>query len=173
MADLRSALVRAGMRSVEMYIQSGNVVVEVPDDVSERSTQAQVAAVLERDFGLDDVPVVAMPIARLHHAADQSRRRFPHDPAGETSEKDHDKLTHVVFCVELPSPTRRDSLDRDEFAPDRFALDVHDGVAELHVSYAVGAGASKLTIDRIERALGVRATGRNLATVHRLAAFGV
>ena len=115
-------------------------------------------------------PVLSRVCPKLgsEHAAATSQRLFPipsDDPTG------HAKRAHVVFLVAAPSPTRRASLAPDDFTPDRFALDIHDGSAELHVLYDVGAGTTKLTGDRIERALGVRATARNLNTVDRLLAL--
>lgn len=71
----------------------------------------------------------------------------------------------------LRLPARRASLQPEEFAPDRFLLDIHDGAADVHVAYATGAGSSKLTTDRIERGLGVRGSARNLNTIDRLLAM--
>ena len=106
-----------------------------------------------------------MPLARLRRAREVSAEAFP---VGEGDPGEHARRVHIVFLAARPSPTRRASLLPDEFAPDRFILDLHDGAAELHVAYHAGAGSSKLTTERIERAFGVRATGRNLNTVDRV-----
>lgn len=44
-------------------------------------------------------------------------------------------------------------------------------LAELHVHSATGVGTSKLTLHRIERGDGVRATAGNLNTIDRLIAL--
>lgn len=164
MAELRDGLVDAGFDAARTYIQSGNVAVDGgPDDLGD--VEDVVGAVLSSRFDLDDVSVIAMTRARLEAALEASQREFPADGADP---KDHARRTHVVFLDSVPADDRRDALDPQSFDPDRFVLDVHDDVADLHVSYADGAGTSKLTIDRIERAFGVRGTGRNLNTVRRV-----
>jgi uncharacterized protein (DUF1697 family) len=167
MVDLRAALTDAGFDSVRTYIQSGNVIVE-GGPATERTTEALVRRVVADRFDLDDVGVIALSRDRLERATGFSRAAFP---IGDADMNDHARRVHIVFLGELPAPTRRASLDPVEFRPDRFILDIHDGEAELHVDYAVGAGSSKLTVDRIERALGVRATARNLNTADRLVAL--
>jgi uncharacterized protein (DUF1697 family) len=163
MAELRDALVDAGFESVRTYIQSGNVIAE-GGPVDDSAAAILVAHVISDRFGVDDVGVIVRSHRDLERARAISAQAFP---IGDHPD-DHATHVHVVFLAEPPAPTRRASLHPDEFAPDRFILDIHDGTAELHVAYAAGAGSSKLTTDRIERALGVRATGRNLNTVDRL-----
>jgi uncharacterized protein (DUF1697 family) len=163
MAELRDALVDVGFESVSTYIQSGNVIVR-GGPADDATTAALVAQVIGDRFGVDDVGVIVRSHEQLERARAISGQAFP---MGEVP-GDHATHVHVVFLSEPPAPTRRASLHPDEFAPDRFILDIHDGTAELHVAYAAGAGSSKLTTDRIERGLGVRATGRNLNTVDRL-----
>lgn len=164
MAELRSALVEAGFDSVTTYIQSGNAVIS-GGPVDDEATEALLGYVLLDRFGLDDVGVIVLGRQRLEHARAVSAQAFP---LGDADPAEHAKRVHIVFLADLPSPTRRASLHPDEFAPDRFILDLHDGDAEFHLAYAVGAGSSALTTARIERAFGVRATGRNLNTVDRL-----
>lgn len=164
MAELRAGLAEVGFGSVRTYIQSGNVVVTGgPND--DRDIERLVSTLLAERFDLDDVSVMSMTSERLKAARDASKREFPDEG---TDPKDNARRTHIVFLDAVPAPDRRTALDPDDFSPDRFVLDLHDDVAELHVSYASGAGTSRLTLDRIERALGVRGTGRNLNTVTRL-----
>jgi uncharacterized protein (DUF1697 family) len=166
MVELRAGLTAAGFADVRTYIQSGNVVVVGgPDD--DAAVGAMVESLLLDRFGLDDVPVVVRSTESLEHARSTSQALFPaHDDDDE-----HGRRVHVVFLVDRPAPTRRASLDPDGFGDDRFHLDIHRGSADLHVRYANGAAGSKLTVERIERAYGVRATARNLNTVERLVAM--
>ena len=167
MAELRDALVAAGFASARTYIQSGNVIVDGgPGD--DAGTVSLVRRVMDERFGHGDVHVIVRSVERLVRARTVSAQAFP---AGDDDPADHARRVHVVFLVEPPAPARRASLQPDEFAPDRFLLDIHDGAADVHVAYATGAGSSKLTTDRIERGLGVRGSGRNLNTIDRLLAM--
>lgn len=167
MAELRDALVSAGFESARTYIQSGNVILDGgPGD--DAGTVSLVRRVIDDRFGIGDVHVIARSVDRLERARTVSAQAFP---AGDDDPADHSRRVHVVFLAEPPAPERRASLQPGEFVPDRFLLDIHDGAADIHVAYAAGAGTSKLSIDRIERSLGVRGTGRNLNTVDRLLAM--
>ncbi len=167
MAELRNALTAGGFESARTHIQSGNVLVEGgPED--DAATAALVHEIIRQWFGIDDVTVVVRSVTDLERARAVSAQAFP---LGHGDPEDHARRVHVVFLSEPPPPTRRASLHPDEFAPDRFILDIHDGTAELHVDYAAGAGSSRLTTDRIERGFGVRSTGRNLNTIDRLLAL--
>jgi len=164
MAELRSALLDVGFETVETYIQSGNAIVSGGPEDSAEAADTIGDLLLDR-FGIDDVGVIVMSRARLERARAVSAQAFP---VGNGDPVEHAERVHIVVLAAPPSPTRRASLHPDEFAPDRFILDIHEGTAEFHVAYAVGAGSSQLTLDRIERGFGVRATGRNLNTVDRL-----
>jgi uncharacterized protein (DUF1697 family) len=167
MAELRNALTAGGFESARTYIQSGNVLVE-GGPADHAGTAALVQEIIRQWFGIDDVTVIVRSVADVERAQAVSAQAFP---LGDGDAGDHARRVHVVFLAEPPTPTRRASLHPDEFAPDRFVLDIHDGTAEFHVAYAAGAGSSKLTIDRIERRFGVRSTGRNLNTIDRLLAL--
>jgi uncharacterized protein (DUF1697 family) len=164
MAELRAALVAAGFRYARTYIQSGNVIVDGGPDGDE-AIASVVHDVISESFGIDDVGVIVRSVEHLARARAVSGQAFPR---GDGDQTDHARRVHIVFLASPPSPTRRASLHPDEFAPDRFILDIHGGNAELHVAYDVGAGSTRLTLDRIERGFGVRATGRNLNTIDRL-----
>ena len=167
MAELREPLVGGGFEPARTYIQSGNVVVD-GGPTADADTVALVRQIIDVTFGIDDVRVIVRSVAQMEHARAISAQAFP---LGQDDVGDHARRVHVVFLAEPPGPTRRASLHPGEFAPDRFILDIHEGTAELHVAYAVGAGSSKLTTDRIERGLGVRSTARNLNTVERVLAL--
>jgi uncharacterized protein (DUF1697 family) len=163
MADLRTMLTDLGFRDATTYIQSGNAVVsDGPHDAA-----SVVRAGLAERFGLADVAVVERSLAQLANARQSCANHFP-SPASDSGHGAHLKRVHVVFLAPMPPPQRRASLRPGDFGDDRFHLEIHDRVADLYVDYAVGAGTSKLTTDRIERAFGVTATARNLNTLDRL-----
>jgi uncharacterized protein (DUF1697 family) len=165
MADLRSMLADLGFDNVATYIQSGNAVVTGgPSEPAEA-----ISAGLTERFGLADVAVVLRSVDQLVHARQAIESHFPEPTTAARGA--HPKLTHVVFLSALPAPQRRASLGPGDFGDDRFRLDIHDRVADLYVLYRVGAGSSKLTTDRIERAYGVNATARNVNTLDKIIAL--
>jgi uncharacterized protein (DUF1697 family) len=166
MADLRSMLADLGFDNVATYIQSGNAV--VTGGPSEPA--AAISSGLNERFGLADVVVVLRSIDQLVHARRAIESHFP-EPTTAAARGAYSKLTHVVFLSALPAPQRRASLGPGDFGDDRFRLDIHDRVADLYVLYRVGAGSSKLTTDRIERAYGVNATARNVNTLDKIIAL--
>jgi len=120
-----------------------------------------IATAIEDAFGFH-VPVLVRTQVTLVEALSTSRRFFP---PGEEGAIPHDKKVHVVFLSAAPAPCATGQLDSNRFPHDDFVL--ADGA--LHVLYGNGAGQSKLTLNLIEKAFGVSATARNLATVYKLA----
>jgi uncharacterized protein (DUF1697 family) len=156
MAELRVALGELGFESVATYIQSGNVVFGAgPEDPGE-----VVRRCLADRFGVD-APVVLRTAEQLAAGLAASERIFPPDAGEDAGALAHDKRVHILFLSDTPSVDR---LGADVAKGEEAVLDGR----ELHVRYQAGAGKSRLTIDGIERALGVTATGRNLATVRAL-----
>jgi uncharacterized protein (DUF1697 family) len=72
---------------------------------------------------------------------------------------------HVVFLERAPDPALASSLDLDRSPPDTWVLLGR----ELYLHLPHGAGRTKLTLDYVERVLGVRGTQRNWNTVLKLA----
>jgi uncharacterized protein (DUF1697 family) len=155
MADLRAALESAGFGGVRTYIQSGNIVFEHPS-TSEAEVARSVTATIEREFGLQ-IPTIVRTVndlARIAQAHPDARGAVPV------------KCLHV-FLLDAVSE-RTAVLDPERFAPDRWIVDGR----EVYATYPAGSGRSRLTIDVIERSLGVRATARNLATLAAIVALG-
>ena len=157
MADLRSMMNDLGFVGVQTYIQSGNVAFDDGPDASAEASRL-ISTGIEDAFGFE-VPVVVLTHGELVQARRHSQRHFP---AGQPECFPHEKNVHVVFLSESPDQGTR--LEANRFPNDRFMLDGR----ELHVRYSDGAGQSKLTLAAIEKAYGVNATARNLATVDKL-----
>lgn len=152
MADLRALLETLGHERVATYLQSGNAVFTSTED--EPTVARGIEEALQASLGLD-VPVVLRNGRELEAVA----RLHPFDDG----QADHAKL-HVLFLASAPGAEAAARLDPGTFTPDVFAI---DGRA-MYVSYPNGSGRSKLTIDRVERALGITVTGRNWRTVSKL-----
>jgi uncharacterized protein (DUF1697 family) len=157
MAHLRDALTSAGLGGVTTVLQSGNVVFRSRAAAGAAATL--VAGTIEQAFGLQ-IGVVIRSAAQL--AAVAATNPFL-DP-----EPDRDaKTLHVAFLSKRPTATAVAKLDPDRSPPDAFAVVGR----EVYLSYPDGSGRSRLTLDYLEKALGVTGTARNWRTVQRLAAL--
>ena len=74
------------------------------------------------------------------------------------------KLLYVVFLDRKPAAGAVEQLDPDRSPGDRFSLNGR----ELYLDLPNGAGRTKLTLDYLERRLGVKGTARNWNTVLKL-----
>ena len=157
MAELREALTARGFASVATMLQSGNVLFSSED--SEGEAAARVGDAIEDAFGLR-IGVVTRSAADLATVAD----RNPFVAAGP--ERDPATL-HVVFLSESPTDVAVASIEPDRSPPDACAVVGR----EVYVSYPEGSGRSRLTLEYLERRLGVRGTARNWRTVQRLTAL--
>lgn len=157
MADLRAALEQTGLREVRTYIQSGNVVFETDSpDADESALAGAIAAAIDAASGLD-VPVIVRTLDDIERVAN----------AHPDADGDVAPAWLHVFLFDRPA-VAGDAPDPDRFLPDRWELDRR----EMYVTYPSGAGRSKLTIDVVERALGVVATARNVTTLRALVGLG-
>lgn len=152
MPDLRDALQRRGHADVRTHLQSGNVIVRTRHR-SERGVANHLAEVLATDLDVM-VPVVARSADDMAEVVKAMPFPSP-DP----------KLTHVVFLTDEPDDDSAERLRAIEASPDRVVLVGR----EVFVEYAVSSHTSRLTLDRISRALGVEATARNWRTVTAIA----
>lgn len=168
----RDALIRwterAGAVDVTTLLASGNVLFRLPHGAPERAA----AAVLERfreaaraEGGLD-VPVLLTTPDELRAAL------ALHD--GLPWAGGEPRLTQLMLLADEPDADaegRLEALDHGAGrpqGPDRTAL----AGRFLWLRCPAGISASALTPARLERALGVAGTARNLAVVRTLAAAG-
>ena len=152
MSELRALFECLGHRQVSTYVQSGNVVFRT--DGEEPALVAGLESALRETFGFDATVVMRSGdelalVARTHPFA--------------ANEPDPAKL-HVFFLADAPSAEAVVGFETDRFAPDTLVVVGR----EAYVHYPNGRGRSTLTIDRVERALGTVATGRNWRTVGKL-----
>ena len=152
MKDLTATFERAGFASVRTYIQSGNVVFQSAKGPA-RALSTQIAQLMQKKFGFQ--PQV-MVLSERELAAAVSGNPFPE------AVTDHKSL-HLFFLSERPSNPDLGSLARLKSGNEGFALKGH--VFYLHTPQ--GFAISKVRA-KIERCLGVHATGRNWRTANQL-----
>lgn len=154
MAAVKSALAKAGLDEVETFLASGNVLFE--SGKREPALRTLIEATLAKSLGFE-VPTVVRPAEELVELASskaiaEAKRRAPtlvvgflHEPLGKSAMK---QLTALETDV------------------DRFA---HAGRHLLWLC-SVKQSESKLTLTKVEKAIGGVATFRGANTVERLAA---
>jgi len=153
MADLRSMLEKAGFEDVATYVQSGNVVLR--SRKSAAGVESAVEKLIASEFGLE-TRVMLRTHGELEAIVDGN-------PFAGEAEADGRKV-HVVFLDDAPGAEALGRVDPDRSPGDSFELSGRD----LYLHLPDGAGRTKLTLDYLERRLGVAGTGRNWNTVLKL-----
>jgi uncharacterized protein (DUF1697 family) len=148
MAELRPVLEKRGLEEVTTYIQSGNVVFRAT--AGAKTLGRRIEDAVEEAFGLRPAVILRTPVELAAVASSC--------PFADTSG------VHVVFLESTPDPAAAAALDLDRSPPDTCALLER----ELYFHLPHGAGRTKLTLDYVERVLGVRGTQRNWKTVLKL-----
>jgi uncharacterized protein (DUF1697 family) len=155
MKDLAALLERDGLRAVRTYIQSGNVVFDSASG-SARALEARIVRLILAHAGFTTRVLVLSP-AQLGGAV----RGNPFSQA----ERDH-KALHLFFLSARPARPDLESLTRLRSGGDAFVLS--ERVFYLYTPQGFPHSALH---DKVERYLGVHATGRNWRTANRLLAM--
>jgi uncharacterized protein (DUF1697 family) len=152
MKELVGVLEALGCEDVSTFIQSGNAVFRHPDrDLSRLAEKIRAAIGASHGF---EPTVLLLSTRRLERAIDANP--FPE------AEADPSKL-HVFFLVGVPDEPDFEALDAAKTESERYVVD--GDIVYLHAPD--GIGRSKFAA-RLEKALGVAATGRNWRTVGKV-----
>ena len=151
MLDLRELYESLGLKNVQSYLQSGNVVFdsEEQDAVKLRDS---IEAQIEKVFGFS-VPV-------LIRKGDDFKRVVENHPFAE----EEAIRVLVTFLYELPEKLKWEELGRYKDKVDQFVL----GGQEIFLFCPGGYGKTKLSNTFFEKKLDVIATTRNWKSVNAL-----
>lgn len=152
MQDLRSVMDSMGLRKVQTYIASGNVVFDA-DDEEAQPLARRLRDEIEKSHGFGP-HVFVLSAGQLRRAVDANP--YPEAEAAP-------KSLHLFFLAEPPENPDFDLLE--EARSETEAYHLTDEVFYLHAPD--GIGRSKLA-ERIGRALRVDMTARNWRTVSKL-----
>ena len=154
---LRDALTDAGLEEVATVLQSGNVVFR------SRSPPRPLRRRRRRR-------------SRTRSASTDRRRRSArqrsstavaaHNPFLDADDDRDPKTLHVAVLSARPTA---DGALRSSTPTARRPTRSRSHGREVYLSYPSGSGRTRLTLDYLERTLGVRGTARNWRTVQRLA----
>ena len=154
MAELREALCEH-YPDVATVLQSGNVLLTSGRSAS--ATASDISRTIEDAFGLR-VAVVIRSSAEIESIVQRN-------PFLEAEVAPNPALLHVAFLEQRPTPEAIRNLDPTRSPPDAFVV----SGCEVYLAYPNGSGRTRLTLDYLEKRLGVVGTARNWRTVGRLA----
>ena len=152
MRELAELLAGLGLREIQTYIQSGNVIFEADEsDTAQLARRISQAVEHSRGFAPE---VLLLETADLEKAVASN----PYPQA-----EPYPKTLHVFFLAGDPPDPNLKKLESIQLDSEHFAL--KGRFFYLHAPD--GVGRSKLAAG-VEKALGVPATGRNWQTVRRV-----
>lgn len=156
MGDLRALAASLGYGNVRSFLQTGNLVF---DSEEERpvTVEHRLARAVGRQLGVETEFFV--------RTSPEWAAVIEANPLTEEAVRDPRHLV-VVFLKESPSATAVKALRSAVTGPE--AVEVVG--RQAYIAYPEGIAESRLTLSRIERALGTPGTGRNWNTIRRLAA---
>ena len=155
MAELKILFESLGFESVQTYIQSGNIVFNVPDIQKKEAIGNAIEATISKQYGFH-VPTLIQTRVDL----DKAVKKNPF------IEREGIVLTklHLTFLASSPTADNLQKLDNIDFSPDEFII---DGL-NIYVYCPNGYGRTKLSNNFFESKLKVTATTRNWKTVNKL-----
>lgn len=155
MKELHAVALKAGLKQVETYINSGNLVFD-PGNMSPADSAARLEKAIQKHFGFA-VDVVI-------RTERQWKAYVKEGPFPEAAEIRPNLL--MVGFSKLPLRKDVDSLLKERAAANERIKVVNDAI---WVDFAGGAGRSKLTPAWFDKAAGSPVTLRNWRTVMKLA----
>ncbi|MEM7335576.1 MAG: DUF1697 domain-containing protein [Chloroflexota bacterium] len=150
MKELAEVLENLGYTNIQTYIQSGNVVFQTIQAVSEKAAEEISRAIFNKKGFEPRVLLLTKP--QFQNAIEQNP--FP---------TDNGKLLHFYFLESTPSQPNLERIQTLKSETESFEL-----TENTFYLYAPGGiGRSKLAAS-VEKALGVPATARNWNTVSKI-----
>ena len=154
MADLKELLQNNGLKNVQTYIQSGNIIFESDDTSTKLSKNISTYIYKEYKF---EVPVFVKTVVEWKGALNNN-------PFIKVNPDVDVKKLYVTFLSETPTKNNTEVLLGLDYSPDKFIL--QDNL--IYSYYPNGSGKSKMTINIFEKKLKVSATSRNWNTINKL-----
>jgi uncharacterized protein (DUF1697 family) len=157
MQALKTLCTSLGLRDVQTYIQSGNLVFR---DKGENpvALARRLEGAMEASFGFRPAVIV--------RTASELRKVIAKNPFAERKEVEPTKLL-VVFMDGAPTKQARDKLLAIPCDPE----ELHINGREVYIYYPNGMARPKIPLVRMEKALQCSSTGRNWNTVNKLLAM--
>ncbi len=163
MADLKKLCESLELQQVQSYIQSGNLVFELPNQEPIPELEARLQKAFSEAFGFE-IPV-------LIRTSEEWANSISQNPFLKEENMDIERL-HLTCLKELPSPELLEKIKTFQYLPVRQAHGEPDRFEilgrDVFVFCAAGYGKTKLTNSFFESKLKSPATTRNWKTVMQL-----
>jgi uncharacterized protein (DUF1697 family) len=157
MPALKSLCSSLGLRDVQTYIQSGNVVFrEESEDLA--TLARRLAERMEAEFGFRTVVIV--------RTASELRKVIAKNPFAGRAGIEPNRLL-VVFMDRTPTRQARDQVLAMPCDPEELRISNR----EVYIYYPNGMARPKIPLARLEKVLQCSSTGRNWNTVNKLMAM--
>ena len=155
MTDLKKLCESLGLKNVQTYIQSGNLVFELAQLEPISTLETRLQKVFSEAFGFE-IPV-------LIRTSEEWADSIAKNPFLNEENVDIDRL-HLTCLKEMPSPELLEKIKTFQYLPDRYEIVGRD----VFIFCAAGYGTSKLVNSFFESKLKTQATTRNWKTVMKL-----
>lgn len=154
MENLRASFEALGFRSVQSYVQSGNIIFQATKSSLDKLSKL-IGEKIRSDYGFS-VPVVLRTV-------DEMKKIVGSNPFLNEKAIDPSKL-HVTFLSGLPTKAALGKLAELKSHPDQFRVSGR----EVYLYCPDGYGRSRLSNNAFEDLLSLDATTRNWNTVNAL-----
>lgn len=155
MTELADLFKHMGLREVETYIQSGNVVFDNPGDMEETEIATRIESAIKKNFGYE-IPV-------MMRTPDELREIISCNPFQHEQNYDPKKLA-VILLYDHPSESQIEKVDKIDYPPDKFKI----VGKEIFIYCPNGFGRTKLYTNFFENKMKVVGTARNWRTINTM-----
>jgi uncharacterized protein (DUF1697 family) len=152
MTDLGDLYRKLGLKDVETYIQSGNVIFSGDD----RSNEYELGLMIEKAISEKFNYIVPVMIRTYRELADL----FTSNPFLEEPDFDPSKMA-VIFLHSEPSDNQLQKVTNVSYPPDKFKIINR----EIFIYCPNGFGTTKIYTNFFEKKMKVSGTGRNWKTI--------
>lgn len=157
MAELKTALENIGLKQVQTYIQSGNVLFVSEKD--ESTLRKEIEQMIEVVFGITLI-VVLRTAAEMRRIVEHCP--FPEELLAEAAATCAGESLHVAMLPEPPALSGIDKLEAVNYGDDLYSIAGRD----VYLLFRGSIRDSKLAVNLHK--LGVPATVRNWKTMNKL-----
>jgi uncharacterized protein (DUF1697 family) len=155
MVHLSRLLESLGLNCVQTYIQSGNVVFDTTQSLSERDIETQIQQAIQQEFGFD-VPTLVI--------SSDEWADIVHQNPFTTQRSVDPQYVHVTIFDQVPDPHKVLVIESVSYAPDEYII-----VGRCVYLYCPnGYGNTRLSNAFFESKLKLKATTRNWKTTTHL-----